>query len=85
MWLFNHICFFRLFQYNPAKNQSKVLLDNLWFANGVTISPDNQFVVVVETLGFKLHKYYIDGPKKGKSEVLLAGLPGENNTILFFL
>lgn len=71
--------FFRLFQYNSAKNQSKVLLDNLWFPNGVAISPDNQFVVVVETLRLRLLKYYIDGPNKGKSEVLVAGLPGNTS------
>lgn len=68
-----------MFQYNSAKNQSKVLLDNLWFPNGVAISPDNQFVVVLETFRLRLLKYYIDGPKKGKSEVFVAGLPGKYN------
>ncbi|XP_061728945.1 adipocyte plasma membrane-associated protein Hemomucin-like [Cydia pomonella] len=66
----------RLFYYNAAKNESKVLLDDLWFANGVAISPDNQFVVVAETNRYRLMKYYIDGPKKGKSEVFVEGLPG---------
>ncbi|XP_063539251.1 adipocyte plasma membrane-associated protein Hemomucin-like [Cydia strobilella] len=66
----------RLFYYNAAKNESKVLLDNLWFANGVAISPNNQFVVVAETNRYRLMKYYIDGPKKGKSEVFVDGLPG---------
>ncbi|XP_049877787.1 adipocyte plasma membrane-associated protein Hemomucin-like [Pectinophora gossypiella] len=65
----------RLFHYNAATNHSVVLLDDLWFANGVAISPDNQFVVVSETSRHRLVKYYIDGPKKGKSEVFLAGLP----------
>lgn len=60
-----------------AKNESKVLLDNLWFTNGLVLSPDNQFVVVAETCKLRLLKYYIDGPKKGKSEVFADGLPGE--------
>lgn len=67
----------RLLHYNPTKNESKVLLDDLWFANGLAISPDNQFVVVAETSRYKLTKYYISGPKKGKSETFIAGLPGE--------
>ncbi|KAM3960543.1 adipocyte plasma membrane-associated protein Hemomucin [Aphomia sociella] len=66
----------RLFHYNAAKNESTMLLDNLWFANGIAISSDNQFVVVAETAGFKLRKYYINGPKKGQSEIFLAGIPG---------
>lgn len=67
---------FRFFHYVAAKNQSKVLLDDLWFANGVVLSPDNQFAVVAETGRHRLLKYYIDGPKKGKSEVFASGLPG---------
>ncbi|XP_060805117.1 adipocyte plasma membrane-associated protein Hemomucin [Amyelois transitella] len=71
----------RLFYYNAAKNESKVLLDDLWFANGVAISPDKQFVVASETSRFRIIKYYISGPKKGKSEVFAAGLPGTPDNI----
>ncbi|KAJ2953359.1 hypothetical protein O0L34_g949 [Tuta absoluta] len=66
----------RLIHYNAATNKNKVLLDGLWLANGVVVSPDNKFVVVAESNAFRLQKYYIDGPKKGKSEVFLGGLPG---------
>ncbi|XP_053613332.1 adipocyte plasma membrane-associated protein Hemomucin-like [Plodia interpunctella] len=71
----------RLFYYNAAKNESKVLLDKLWFANGVAISPDKQFVVVSETSRFRLVKLYISGPKKGKSEVFISGLPGTPDNV----
>lgn len=53
-----------------------MLLDNLWFANGLVVSPDNQFVIVSETSRYRVVKYYIDGSKKGTSEVFVAGLPG---------
>ncbi|CAG4954052.1 unnamed protein product [Parnassius apollo] len=66
----------RLLHYDSTKNISKVLLDNLWFANGVVISPDNQFVLVAETNSYRVMKYYINGPKKGTSEVFITGLPG---------
>lgn len=68
--------FFRLLHYNAAKNQSKVLLDNLWFPNGVQLSQDKQFLVFAETLHFRLMKYYLHGPNQGKSAVFTAGLPG---------
>ncbi|KAI5631149.1 strictosidine synthase domain-containing protein [Phthorimaea operculella] len=65
----------RLIHYNAATKQNKVVLDNLWLANGVVVSPDNQFVVVAEFNAFRLQKYYISGPKKGQSELFLGGLP----------
>ncbi|KAJ0173586.1 hypothetical protein K1T71_010735 [Dendrolimus kikuchii] len=66
----------RFFHYNAAKNESKVLLDKLWFANGLAISPDGQFVLISESNRYRVIKYYIDGPNKGKSGIFVSGLPG---------
>ncbi|XP_013171026.1 PREDICTED: uncharacterized protein LOC106120273 [Papilio xuthus] len=66
----------RLSFYNSKTNRSNVLVDNLWFPNGVVLSPDGQFVLVSESNRYRLVKYYINGPKKGKTEVFAAGLPG---------
>ncbi|XP_063831295.1 adipocyte plasma membrane-associated protein Hemomucin-like [Ostrinia nubilalis] len=71
----------RLLQYNAATNHSTVLVDNIWFANGLAVSPDNQFVVVASTCSFKLQKYYINGPKKGKTEDFVVGLPGSPDNV----
>ncbi|CAG9132871.1 unnamed protein product [Plutella xylostella] len=65
----------RLFHYSAAKNSSRVLVQNLWFANGLAVSPDHQFVVVAETAASRIVKHYIDGPNKGKTEEFVAGLP----------
>lgn len=73
----------RMFHYNSAKNESRVLLDDLYFANGIVISPDNQFVLVAETTRYRLLKYYINGPKEGKTEVFIAGLPGYPDNLRF--
>lgn len=64
-------------QYNAAKNESKVLLDKLWLANGLAVSPNDEFIVVAESNAYRLMKYYLNGPKKGQKEVLIAGLPGK--------
>ncbi|XP_034662395.1 adipocyte plasma membrane-associated protein isoform X2 [Drosophila subobscura] len=66
----------RLFKYNRAKNVSEVLLDELAFANGIALSPNEDFVVVAETAGQRLTKYYLQGAKTGESEVFVDGLPG---------
>lgn len=67
--------------YNSKTNRSDVLLDDLWFPNGVVLSPDNQFVLVSESNRYRVVKYYINGPKKGKTEVFAAGLPGKDHLL----
>ncbi|VVC91546.1 unnamed protein product, partial [Leptidea sinapis] len=71
----------RLLYYNLATKENKVLLDNIWFPNGIAVSPDNSFIVLVETLKYRLLKYYIAGPKKGTTEVFYDGLPGVPDNI----
>ncbi|XP_022121288.2 uncharacterized protein LOC110997442 [Pieris rapae] len=66
----------RLFYYNSESKKTKVLVENIWFANGVVLSPDESFVVVAETFNYRLLKHYISGPNKGKTEVFVDGLPG---------
>lgn len=69
--------YFRVFHYNAAKNESKVLVDGLWFPNGLVVSPNNDFLVIAETCRFKILKHYISGPKKGQTETFVDGLPGK--------
>ncbi|CAL8171425.1 unnamed protein product [Prunus armeniaca] len=40
----------RLMSYNPTTKETKVLVHNLYFANGVAVSPDQNFVVFCETV-----------------------------------
>ncbi|KAL6957297.1 Protein STRICTOSIDINE SYNTHASE-LIKE 4, partial [Sarracenia purpurea var. burkii] len=39
----------RFMSYDPSTQQTKVLVRDLYFANGVAISPDQSFVVFCET------------------------------------
>ncbi|XP_030370522.1 adipocyte plasma membrane-associated protein [Scaptodrosophila lebanonensis] len=66
----------RLFKYNRAENVSEVLLDELAFANGLALSPNEDFIVVAETGAARLTKYHLKGPNAGKHEVFVDGLPG---------
>lgn len=56
-------------------------MDKLYFANGVVISPENDFIVVAETFKSKLIKYWIKGAKKGTHEDFFAGLPGSPDNL----
>lgn len=62
--------------YDATKKSSRVLLDGLWFANGVVLSPNEDFVVVSETTRSQLRRYYLKGDKKGTDDIFIDGLPG---------
>ncbi|KAH8306266.1 hypothetical protein KR018_005392 [Drosophila ironensis] len=66
----------RLFKYHRSTNVSEVLLDELVFANGLALSPNEDFIVVAETGAARLTKYHLKGAKAGQSEVFVDGLPG---------
>lgn len=66
----------RLIHYERKTGKLSVVLDNLWFANGVALSPDEEFVVVAETHASRISKYYLKGEKKGQREMFVEGLPG---------
>lgn len=66
----------RLFQYNRSTGKSKLLLDNLYFANGVALSPNEDFVVVAETAALRVTRYHLKGSAADTSDVFIDGLPG---------
>ncbi|XP_020799859.1 adipocyte plasma membrane-associated protein isoform X1 [Drosophila serrata] len=66
----------RLFRYNRKMKTNEVLLDELAFANGLVLSPKEDFIIVSETTAMRLTKYHLKGPRAGQSEVFVDGLPG---------
>ncbi|KAL8532184.1 hypothetical protein ACS0TY_008691 [Phlomoides rotata] len=66
----------RFLSYDPSTKQTRVLIKDLYFANGVAVSPDQSFVVVCETVMKRCIRYYIQGPKKGSVDMFVENLPG---------
>lgn len=65
----------RLLVYDPADRSTTLLMDNLYFANGVALGPDDQFVLVNETSAHRVLRYWLKGPKAGESDVFIDNLP----------
>lgn len=65
----------RLLVFDPTTNKTTTLLDRLCFANGVAVSHDQSYVLVSETWFYRIIRYWISGPKTGKSEILIENLP----------
>ncbi|XP_031276021.1 protein STRICTOSIDINE SYNTHASE-LIKE 7-like [Pistacia vera] len=68
--------FGRLLSFDPVTKETKVLLHHLYFANGITISPDQSFLVFCETPMRRCSKYYIKGKESGRVEKFIENLPG---------
>ncbi len=66
----------RLLVYDPKSQKTTVLLRDLYFANGIAVSPDQSFVLVVETSSYQVKKYWLTGDRQGSSEVIIDNLPG---------
>lgn len=66
----------RLMHLERKSGKVTVMLDKLFFANGVVLSPNEDFVLVAETHASRVQKYYLKGEKKGQVEMFVEGLPG---------
>ena len=65
----------RLFRRDPDGTLT-VLLDELAFANGVALAPDESFVVVAETGAYGLRRLWLTGERAGSVESFGDVLPG---------
>jgi len=66
----------RLLVYDPATGQTDMLLDNLYFANGVALSAAEDFVLVNETGRYRVTRYWLKGEKAGTHDIFIENLPG---------
>lgn len=74
--LFEHQPNGRLLAYDPASKQTRIVLDKIHFANGVAVSPDQTFLLVVETGKYRVRRVWLSGEKKGTDEIFIDNLPG---------
>ncbi|MCA9431242.1 MAG: SMP-30/gluconolactonase/LRE family protein [Candidatus Omnitrophica bacterium] len=66
----------RLLAYDPHSASTRMVLNDLYFANGVAISPDQNFVLINETWKYRVKRYWLEGPKKGQTDIFIENLPG---------
>jgi sugar lactone lactonase YvrE len=66
----------RLLAYDPRTKLTRVLLNDLYFANGVAVSPDQSFVLVNDTGTYSVRRYWLTGPKQGQADMFIDNLPG---------
>ena len=65
----------RVLKYDVYANMSKVIMDDLSFANGIALSPKEDFLLVNECGASTIWKYWLKGDQRGQKEVF-AHTPG---------
>lgn len=66
----------RLLAFDPRTGGTRELLDDLYFANGVALSSDERFVLVVESFRYRITRFWLRGPRAGTSDVFADNLIG---------
>ena len=66
----------RFMSYDPATGQVNVLMKDLYFANGVALSRQEDFVLINETYRYRIIRYWLKGPRAGTHEIFIDNLPG---------
>lgn len=66
----------RLVKYDINTGECEVVLNDLYFANGVAVSPDDSYVLVNETMRYRVKRVFVRGPRAGETEIFIDNLPG---------
>lgn len=73
--IIEHSCSGLLVRRDPDGSVT-VLRDDLKFANGLVLDPDGSHLLVAETAGYRVSRYWLTGPKAGTVEPFAENLPG---------
>jgi sugar lactone lactonase YvrE len=65
----------RLLVHRPDRGV-EVVLGGLYFANGVALAPDESYVLVSETMSYRIRRLHLRGPRAGQNDVFVDNLPG---------
>ncbi|MDX1692889.1 MAG: SMP-30/gluconolactonase/LRE family protein [Ketobacteraceae bacterium] len=66
----------RFLVFDPATGNTRVLVDDIHFANGVALSADQDFVLINETWRYRILRYWLKGERQGTRDVFIDNLPG---------
>ena len=73
--LFEHSGTGRLVRRDPDGTVT-TLRGDLKFGNGLVLAPDGSHLLVAETAGYRISRYWLTGPSAGTTDPLVENLPG---------
>ncbi|XP_055774236.1 adipocyte plasma membrane-associated protein [Salvelinus fontinalis] len=66
----------RVLEYDTETKEVTVLMENLRFANGIQLFPDEESVLVAETTMARIRRVHVSGLNKGGMDTFVDNLPG---------
>lgn len=73
--IIEHSCTGRLIRVTPG-GEVTTLVDGLAFGNGLVLAPDGGSLLYAETAAYRVMRYWLTGPRAGRSEPFVDDLPG---------
>ncbi|GLJ31437.1 hypothetical protein SUGI_0630870 [Cryptomeria japonica] len=70
----------RILKYNPQTKEASVLLSDVQFPNGISLSKDGSFFVYSDSCAGRLKRHWLKGPKAGTTDIF-AVLPGHPDNV----
>lgn len=70
-----------LYCYDPETKSLATLISGTYFGNDVVLAKDEKYVLMVETTKYRVLKYWLQGEKKGQTEIFIDNLQGFPNGI----
>uniref|UniRef100_A0A0C9QN82 TSA: Wollemia nobilis Ref_Wollemi_Transcript_18918_1518 transcribed RNA sequence n=1 Tax=Wollemia nobilis TaxID=56998 RepID=A0A0C9QN82_9CONI len=70
----------RILKYNSQTKEVSVLLSNVQFPNGISLSKDGSFFVFSDSCAGRLKRHWLKGPKAGTTDIF-AVLPGHPDNV----
>ncbi|MEC8374932.1 MAG: SMP-30/gluconolactonase/LRE family protein [Pseudomonadota bacterium] len=80
--IFEHMGNGKVIAYYPDSGKAQVLMDNLVFANGITLSHDNSALLVNETGKYRVLRYDLNPEVAEKVTTVINNLPGFPDNIV---
>lgn len=73
----------RLFSYDPTTGITQMEMDKLFFANGVAVAENDEYVLINETGRAKIHRLWLTGDKAGSRDIFIDQLPAMPDNIFY--
>ncbi|MEM1439504.1 MAG: SMP-30/gluconolactonase/LRE family protein [Pseudomonadota bacterium] len=70
-------------RFDPSTGETARIADDLFFANGIALGPDDNFLLVNETGTGVIHRFWLRGDRAGERDVFASELPGHPDNLSF--
>jgi ribose transport system permease protein len=71
----------RIICYDPRDKSTRTIVPKIRFANGVCVAHDGKSILYASTWSCTVERYWLEGPRKGRTETVIADLPGYPDNI----